>query len=70
MTVNPLFDILMNEQDIDMFIKSFDDFLKHSEVAIEEQNAARAHREEATFYLEQRAAEHEVTVDYYVQEFL
>lgn len=66
MTVNPLFDILMNEQDIDMFIKSFDDFLKHSEVAIEEQK----HREEATFYLEQRAAEHEVTVDYYVQEFL
>ena len=52
MTANPLFDIIMNEQDIDMFIKSFDDFLKHSEVAIEEQNAARAHREEATFYLE------------------
>ena len=66
MTVNPLFDILMNEQDINMFIKSFDDFLKHSEVAIEEQK----YREEATFYLEQRAAEHEVTVDYYVQEFL
>jgi hypothetical protein len=56
----------MNEQDINMFIKSFDDFLKHSEVAIEEQK----HREEATFYLEQRAAEHEVTVDYYIQEFL
>jgi hypothetical protein len=49
-----------------MFIKSFDDFLKHSEVAIEEQK----YREEATFYLEQRAAEHEVTVDYYIQEFL
>jgi|TARA_B100000282_G_C31511342_1_gene389520 hypothetical protein len=56
----------MNEQDIDMFIKAFDDFLKHSETAIEEHK----HREEARLFYERRAAEHEVTVDYYLQEFV
>tara|TARA_B100000035_G_scaffold237817_1_gene206118 strand:+ start:77 stop:277 length:201 start_codon:yes stop_codon:yes gene_type:complete len=66
MTVNPLIELLMNEQDIDMFIKAFDDFLKHSETAIEEHK----HREEARLFYERRAAEHEVTVDYYLQEFV
>ena len=66
MTVNPLIELLMNEQDIDMFIKAFDDFLKHSETAIEEHK----HREEARLFYERKAAEHEVTVDYYMQEFV
>ena len=57
---------LMNENDIDMFIKAFDDFMKHSEVSIEEQK----HREEVRLFYERKAAEHEVTVDYYLQEFV
>jgi|TARA_R100001460_G_scaffold73797_1_gene114689 hypothetical protein len=56
----------MNENDIDMFIKAFDDFMKHSEVSIEEQK----HREEVRLFYERKAAEHEVTVDYYLQEFV
>ena len=66
MTVNPLTEILMNEQDINMFIKAFDDFMKHSEVAIEEQK----HRDEARLFYERKASELEVTVDYYMQEFV
>ena len=46
MTVNPLFDIIMNEQDIEMFMKAFDDFMQQSETAIEEQK----HREEARLF--------------------
>ncbi len=65
-SVNPLTEILMNENDIDMFIKAFDDFMKHSEVSIEEQK----HREEVRLFYERKAAEHEVTVDYYLQEFV
>ena len=57
---------LMNEQDIEMFMKAFDDFMQQSETAIEEQK----HREEARLFYERKAAEHEVTVDYYMQEFL
>jgi len=69
-SVNPLIEIIMNEQDIEMFMKAFDDFMKHSETAIEEQNAEQAHRDEARLFYERKAAEHEVTVDYYIQEFV
>ena len=65
-SVNPLIEIIMNEQDIEMFMKAFDDFTKHSETAIEEQK----HRDEARLFYERKAAEHEVTVDYYIQEFV
>ena len=68
MTANLPFDKeqLMNEQDIEMFMKAFDDFMQQSETAIEEQK----HREEARLFYERKAAEHEVTVDYYMQEFV
>ena len=68
MTVNHLSD--MNDQDIEMFIKAFDDFMQHAETEVD----AHKKREEARQYTEQffekKAAELEVTVDYYMQEFM
>ena len=68
MTVNHLSD--MNDQDIEMFIKAFDDFMQHAETEVDEYKK----REEARAYTEQfyekKAAEMEVTVDYYMQEFM
>ena len=68
MTVNHLSD--MNDQDIEMFIKAFDDFMQHAETEVDEYKK----REEARAYTEQfyekKAAELEVTVDYYMQEFM
>ncbi len=57
---------LMNEEDVDMFIKAFDDFMDHADVEIANHNV----REEVRGTLEEKAAELEVTVDYYMQEFL
>jgi len=68
MTVNPLSE--MNDQDIEQFIKAFDDFMQHAETEVDEfkkREEARAYTEK--FY-EKKAAELEVTVDYYMQEFL
>ena len=60
----------MNDQDIEMFVKAFDDFMQHADTEIDEHKK----REEARIYTEQfyerKAAEHEVTVDYYMQEFI
>jgi hypothetical protein len=56
----------MNEEDVDMFIKAFDDFMNHADVEIEKYHQ----REEVRGTLEEKAAELEVTVDYYMQEFM
>ena len=68
MTANLPFDKeqLMNEEDVDMFIKSFDDFMDHADVEIANYNL----REEVRGTMEEKAAELEITVDYYMQEFL
>ena len=50
MMLNHLSD--MNDQDIEQFIKAFDDFMQHEQ------------------FFEKKAAELEVTVDYYMQEFM
>jgi hypothetical protein len=60
----------MNKDDIKQFIKAFQDFMKHSEV----EEYSHKTRSEAKYYanqfLEQKAAELEVTVDYYIAEFI
>jgi hypothetical protein len=60
----------MNDEDIKMFIKAFEDFMKHA--SVEEQNYIRreAARKYTQSYYETKAAELEVTVDYYIQEFV
>ena len=68
MTVNHLSD--MNDQDIEMFIKAFDDFMQHAETEVDKHNKwLEAERYKDEFY-ERKAAELEVTVDYYLQEFV
>jgi hypothetical protein len=60
----------MNNEEINQFIKAFEDFMIHSETAID----LHEKREEAKKYVEmlyeQKAAELEITVDYYLAEFV
>ena len=69
-SVNHLIELMMNEQDIEMFMKAFDDFMKHA--SVEEKNYVRrgSAREYTKAFFEKKAAELEVTVDYYMQEFM
>ena len=72
MTANLPFDReqLMNEQDIEMFMKAFDDFMNHADVEMQNYIRREAVRKYNQSSLEQKAAEMEVTVDYYMQEFM
>ena len=72
MTANLPFDKeqLMNEQDIEMFMKSFDDFMNHADVEMQNYVRREAVRKFNQSSLEQKAAEMEVTVDYYMSEFM
>ena len=72
MTANLPFDKeqLMNEQDIEMFMKAFDDFMNHADVEMQNYVRREAVRKYNQSSLEQKAAEMEVTVDYYMQEFV
>tara|TARA_B100002019_G_C20868021_1_gene402597 strand:+ start:108 stop:290 length:183 start_codon:yes stop_codon:yes gene_type:complete len=60
----------MNDEDMRQFLVAFDDFMNES--TLEQKNQIRwesARRYTKEFY-EKRAAELEVTVDYYMQEFV
>lgn len=60
----------MNDEDMRQFLIAFDDFMNES--TLEQKNQIRwesARRYTKGFY-EKRAAELEVTVDYYMQEFV
>ena len=64
----------MNDQDIKMFMKAFDDFMQHAS-AEEVSHEMRMEYEEYSKIMheneiEKRAAELEVTCDYYIQEFM
>lgn len=60
----------MNDEDIAQFMKAFEDFMEHA--SVEEQNYVRreAARKYTKSYYETKAAELEVTVDYYISEFV
>ena len=60
----------MNDQDIEQFIKAFDDFMQHAETEIDSHNKWKEAEEYTNQFFEERAAELEVTVDYYMQEFV
>jgi hypothetical protein len=67
----------MNNQDLQEFIEAFDDFMKHfeaEELYYEGRMVYGNHRAEAKRIQEQeieaKAAELEVTVDYYMMEFM
>ena len=60
----------MKDEDIMQFISAFKDFMKHAEVEKFNHSAWTAARQYTDHYYEQKAAELEVTVDYYMQEFM
>jgi len=59
----------MANKDLEKFIKSFEDFTKHSQ---EQQSSDKSKKtkEYAISVLEKQAAELEITVDYYLAEFI
>ena len=68
MTVNLPSD--MNDQEIEMFMKAFDDFMEHAEVEMQNYVRREAARKYTKSFYEKKASELEVTVDYYMSEFL
>ena len=60
----------MNDEDIRQFMNAFEDFMKQAEVEEFNHSAWTAARQYTDHFYEQKAAELEVTVDYYMQEFL
>ena len=60
----------MNDEDIRQFLQSFSDFMKHSDTEIQKHEDYLKAKEYTTSLLEKKAAELEVTVDYYMQEFM
>ena len=60
----------MNDQDIEQFIKAFDDFMQHAETEIDAHQKWKEARAYTEQFYEKKAAELEVTVDYYIQEFV
>lgn len=67
----------MNNEDLQQFITAFDDFMKHfetEELYYEGRKVYENHRAEALRIreeqIEAKAAELEVTVDYYLAEFM
>lgn len=60
----------MNEEDISQFMNSFEDFMHHAEVEQFNHEAWTSAQQYTHTFYEQKAAELEVTVDYYIQEFV
>ena len=60
----------MNEEDIRQFMNAFEDFMEHAETEINSYQKWEEARQYTELFYEQKAAELEVTVDYYMAEFL
>ena len=60
----------MNDEDISQFILAFSDFMKHSEEQIDSSQKWEEAKQYTQLLYEQKAAELEITVDYYILEFI
>lgn len=60
----------MNDEDIKQFMTAFEDFMKHAETEIDSHQKWEEARNYTEMFYEQKAAELEITVDYYIQEFV
>jgi hypothetical protein len=60
----------MNEKDIQQFMSAFEDFMKHSETEIDSHQKWQEAEKYTELFYEQKASELEVTVDYYMAEFI
>lgn len=60
----------MNDEDILQFMNAFEDFQKHAAVEMFCAEGRQAASDYTQNFYEQKAAELEITVDYYIQEFV
>jgi len=60
----------MNDKEISQFILAFEDFMKHADVETQNYIRRESARKYTQSYFEKQAAELEVTVDYYMAEFV
>jgi hypothetical protein len=60
----------MNDEDIRQFLTAFGDFMRHSETEIDNYEKWEEAKQYTDHFYEQKAAELEVTVDYYLHEFV
>jgi len=60
----------MNDEDIKQFMSAFEDFMNHAETEIDAHQKWEEARKYTEGFYEDKAAELEVTVDYYMAEFL
>ena len=68
MMLNPLSE--MNDEDIMQFLSAFEDYMKHAEENIHSYEQWKEAEEYTNQFYEKKAAELEVTVDYYLAEFV
>ena len=61
---------MMNDEDIRQFLSAFGDFMHHAETEIDSHEKWEEAKQYTEMFYEQKAAELEVTVDYYIQEFV
>lgn len=60
----------MNYEEIVQFMNAFEDFMEHAEVEQFNYEAWVSAQQYTNDFYEQKAAELEITVDYYIQEFV
>jgi hypothetical protein len=60
----------MNDEDIKQFMTAFEDFMKHADVEVQNYVRREAARKYTKSYFERQAAEMNVSVDYYISEFV
>ena len=63
-------DVPMNDEDVKQFISAFEDFMKHADVEMQNYVRREAARQYTKSYFEKQAQELNVTVDYYLSEFV
>jgi hypothetical protein len=62
--------VQMSDEDIKQFMTAFEDFMKHADVEVQNYVRREAARKYTKSYFERQAAEMNVTVDYYISEFI
>lgn len=60
----------MNDDDIQQFVKAYSDFMQHAQTEIQSHQQWEEARNYTELFYEQKASELEITVDYYMMEFV
>lgn len=60
----------MNDKDIQQFMNAFKDFMKHSTNEIDYYQKQKEAQNYTQWFYEQKAAELNVSTEYYIQEFI